>query len=88
MTNNEEPMLNSAAQAGLKNYTAAFVISSGCNPIWGDTLPVDNDPTLTQEIATAKADGATPIVSFGGAAAPNSPWPAPPRPASRPPTRR
>ena len=67
MSNNQEPMLNQAASAGLKNYTAAFVISSGCNPIWGDTLPVDNDPAMTQEIATAKADGATPIVSFGGA---------------------
>ncbi len=67
MTNNQEPMLNSAAQAGLKTYTAAFVISSGCSPIWGDTLPATNDPTVDQEIATAKADGATPIVSFGGA---------------------
>ncbi|HET9169686.1 MAG TPA: carbohydrate binding domain-containing protein [Actinospica sp.] len=67
MSNNQEPMLNSAAKAGLTTYTAAFVISSGCSPIWGDTLPVTNDPTMDQEIATAKADGATPIVSFGGA---------------------
>jgi hypothetical protein len=66
MSNNEEPMLNEAAQAGLKTYTAAFVISAGCAPIWGDTLPVTNDPAMGQEIATAKADGATPIVSFGG----------------------
>ena len=66
LTNNQESMLNSAAQAGLKTYTAAFVISSGCSPIWGDTLPVTNDPTVDQQIATAKADGATPIVSFGG----------------------
>jgi hypothetical protein len=67
MSNDQEPMLNQAAAAGLKNYTAAFVISSGCNPIWGDTLNVDDDPAMDQEIATAKADGATPIVSFGGA---------------------
>jgi len=67
MSNNQEPMLNSAAKAGLKTYTAAFVISSGCSPIWGDTLPVANDPAMDQEIATAKAAGATPIVSFGGA---------------------
>jgi hypothetical protein len=60
-------MLNSAARAGLKTYTAAFVISSGCSPIWGDTLPVTGDPAMDQEIATAKAAGATPIVSFGGA---------------------
>ncbi|WP_034278099.1 carbohydrate binding domain-containing protein [Actinospica robiniae] len=67
MSNNQEPMLYSAAKAGLKTYTAAFVISSGCSPIWGDTLPVTNDPTMDSDITTAKADGATPIVSFGGA---------------------
>jgi len=67
MTNNQEPMLNQAAsQAGLKAFTAAFVIGSGCTPIWGDTLPVTNDPTVTSEITTAEADGAQPIVSFGG----------------------
>ena len=67
MTNLQEPMLNEAAtQAGLKAFTAAFVIGAGCTPIWGDTLPVTNDPTVTGEIKTAEADGATPIVSFGG----------------------
>ena len=69
MTNNQEPMLNQAAtQAGLKAFSAAFVIGSGCSPIWGDTLPVTNDPTVTSEITTAEADGAQPIVSFGGEA--------------------
>jgi hypothetical protein len=68
LTNNQEPMLNQAAtQAGLKAFTAAFVIGSGCTPIWGDTLPVTNDPTVTSEITTAESDGAQPIVSFGGA---------------------
>lgn len=67
MSNNQEPMLYSAAKAGMKSYTAAFVIGSGCTPIWGDTLPVTNDPAMDGDIATAKADGATPIVSFGGA---------------------
>jgi len=67
MTNNQEPMLNQAAtQAGLKAFSAAFVIASGCTPIWGDTLPVTSDPTVTSEITTAEADGAQPIVSFGG----------------------
>jgi hypothetical protein len=66
MSNEQEPMLDEAAQAGLKTYTAAFVISAGCEPIWGDTLPVTDDPAMDQEFATAKADGATPIVSFGG----------------------
>ena len=69
LTNNQEPMLNEAAtQAGLKAFSAAFVIGSGCTPIWGDTLPVTNDPTVTGEITTAEADGAQPIVSFGGEA--------------------
>ena len=66
MSNNQEPMLYSAAKAGMKSYSAAFVISSGCSPIWGDTLPVTNDPAMDSNISTAKADGATPIVSFGG----------------------
>ena len=69
MTNNQEPMLNEAAtRAGLKAFSAAFVIGSGCTPIWGDTLPVTSDPTVTGEITTAEADGAQPIVSFGGEA--------------------
>ncbi|HEV2634219.1 MAG TPA: hypothetical protein VGX23_03670 [Actinocrinis sp.] len=67
MTNNEEGMLLSAAKAGLKTYTTAFVVAAGCSPIWGDTLPVNNDPTISGDIAAAKAGGATPIVSFGGA---------------------
>lgn len=67
LTNNQEPMLNQAAtQAGLKAFSAAFVIGSGCAPIWGDTLPVTNDPTVTSEITAAETDGAQPIVSFGG----------------------
>ena len=69
LTNNQEPMLNEAAtQAGLKAFSAAFVIGSGCTPIWGDTLPVTSDPTVTGEITAAEADGAQPIVSFGGEA--------------------
>ncbi|HEY2575773.1 MAG TPA: carbohydrate binding domain-containing protein [Streptosporangiaceae bacterium] len=68
MTNNQEPMLDKAiTQAGLKSFTTAFVIGSGCTPIWGDTLPVTNDPTVTGEITKAEQEGATPIVSFGGA---------------------
>jgi hypothetical protein len=69
MTNNQEPMLDKAVtQAGLKAFTAAFVIGSGCTPIWGDTLPVTSDPTVTGEITKAESEGATPIVSFGGEA--------------------
>lgn len=68
MTNNQESMLNSAiSNGGLKSFTAAFVIGSGCTPIWGDTLPVSNDPTVSGEISQAESAGASPIVSFGGA---------------------
>jgi chitinase len=68
MTNNQESMLNSAiSNGGLKSFTAAFVIGSGCTPIWGDTLPVNNDPTVSGEIAQARSAGAAAIVSFGGA---------------------
>jgi hypothetical protein len=67
MTNLQEPMLDRAATtAGLKAFTAAFVIGAGCTPIWGDTLPVTNDPTVAGEITKAESEGATPIVSFGG----------------------
>jgi chitinase len=60
-------MLNPAiSQAGLKSYTAAFVIGSGCTPIWGDTLGIDNS-TVNAKIAAAKAAGASAIISFGGA---------------------
>src|SRR5581483_342604 len=69
MTNLQEPMLDKAAtSAGLKAFTAAFVIGSGCTPIWGDTLPVTNDPMVTGEITKAESEGATPIVSCGGEA--------------------
>ena len=68
MTNNQEPMLNQAISGGgLKAFTAAFVIGSGCTPIWGDTLPVTNDPTVSGDISSAQSAGAQVIVSFGGA---------------------
>jgi hypothetical protein len=68
MTNNQEPMLNAAiSSGGLKAFTAAFVIGSGCTPIWGDTLPVTNDPTVSGDISSAQSAGAQVIVSFGGA---------------------
>jgi chitinase len=68
MTNNQEPMLNKAiSSGGLKAFTAAFVIGSGCTPIWGDTLPVTNDPTVSGDISSAESAGAQVIVSFGGA---------------------
>jgi chitinase len=53
---------------GLRSFTAAFTIGAGCSNIWGDTLPVGNDPTIDGEISSAKAAGASVIVSSGGSA--------------------
>src|SRR5439155_7423995 len=65
---NSSGMLDSAVtQAGLKSYTAAFVIGSGCTPIWGDSLDI-NSSTANAKIAKAESEGAQTIVSFGGAA--------------------
>jgi hypothetical protein len=72
MSNSQETLLDKAATtAGLKYYTAAFVIGSGCNQIWGDTLPIGNDPYTDPLIAKARSEGANPIISSGGAAG----WP-------------
>src|SRR3954467_14351567 len=54
------------ASGGVNSYTAAFVIGSGCTPIWGDTLGIDNS-TVNPRIARAQAAGAKAIISFGGA---------------------
>lgn len=54
------------ADGGLSAFTAAFVIGSGCTPIWGDTLGIE-DSTVNPRIARARAAGAEVIVSFGGA---------------------
>jgi chitinase len=60
-------MLDTAiASGGVNSYTAAFVIGSGCTPIWGDTLGIDNS-TVNPRIARAQAAGAKVIISFGGA---------------------
>jgi len=64
---NSADVLDSAiSQAGLKSYTAAFIIGSGCTPIWGDTLGIDNS-TANARIARAQSAGAQTIISFGGA---------------------
>jgi chitodextrinase len=64
---NSAGMLDSAiTQAGLKSYTAAFVIGSGCTPIWGDSLDI-NSSTVNAKIARAQSEGAKTVISFGGA---------------------
>jgi chitinase len=64
---NSSGMLDSAiTSAGLKSYTAAFIIGSGCTPIWGDSLDI-NSSTANAKIAQAQSEGAKTIISFGGA---------------------
>src|SRR5580693_4444704 len=69
MSNSQEGVLNTAISShGLHSFTAAFAIGEGCNDIWGDTLPIGSDPTIGAEISSAKAAGASVIVSSGGSA--------------------
>ncbi|SEG48762.1 chitinase [Actinacidiphila yanglinensis] len=68
MSNGQEGMLDTAITGhGLKAYTAAFVLGSGCNQIWGDTLPIGADSFTDPLIAKAKSEGASVIISSGGA---------------------
>jgi hypothetical protein len=67
MSNSQEGVLNTVISSdGLRSFTAAFAIGEGCSDIWGDTLPVGSDPTIGGEISSAKAAGASVIVSSGG----------------------
>lgn len=68
MSNSQEGVLNTVISSdGLRSFTAAFTLGEGCSNIWGDTLPVGSDPTVASEISSAKAAGASVIVSSGGA---------------------
>nr|WSY50627.1 carbohydrate binding domain-containing protein [Streptomyces sp. NBC_00886] len=75
MSNSQEGLLDTAITGHhLKAYTAAFVLGVGCNQIWGDTLPIGNDSYTDPEIARAKAEGASVIVSSGGASGEPLAW--------------
>ncbi|GHE03264.1 carbohydrate binding domain-containing protein [Streptomyces alanosinicus] len=75
MSNGQEGMLDTAvAGHHLKAYTAAFVLGEGCNQIWGDTLPIGNDSYTDPEIARAKSEGASVIISSGGASGEPLAW--------------
>jgi chitinase len=68
MSNSTESLLDTAiTQHGVKTFTAAFVIGAGCNAIWGSTLPVGSDPGTDAAIGKAKSEGASVIISSGGA---------------------
>src|SRR3984957_19526513 len=69
MSNSQEGVLNTVISSdGLRSFTAVFTIGEGCSDVWGATLPVGNDPTIAAEISSAKAAGASVIVSSGGSA--------------------
>ncbi len=75
MSGGNEAQLDTAITGhGVRNYTAAFVIGSGCNDIWGDTLPVGADSFTDPELARAKSEGANVIISSGGAAGEPLAW--------------
>jgi chitinase len=67
-----EPSLVDIANAtGQKVFTLAFVLadSTGCNPSWGGTIPLD-DPRIIGDIRALQAQGGEVIVATGGAAGP------------------
>lgn len=75
MSNSQEGLLDTAITGhGLKAYTAAFVLGTGCNQIWGDTLPIGADSYTDPEIAKAKSEGASVIISSGGASGEPLAW--------------
>jgi chitinase len=75
MSNSNENLLDTAITGhGVKQFTAAFVIGSGCNEIWGDTLPVGGDSNTDPLISKAQSEGASVIVSSGGAAGEPLAW--------------
>jgi hypothetical protein len=75
MGESTESMLNTAITSkGLKSYTAAFIIGEGCTQEWGDTEPIGKDPFIDPEIAKAKSEGASVIISSGGADGYSIPW--------------
>ncbi|OIK26094.1 carbohydrate binding domain-containing protein [Streptomyces malaysiense] len=68
MSNGQEGLLDTAITGHqLKAYTAAFVLGEGCDQVWGDTLPIGDDSYTDPEIARARSEGASVIISSGGA---------------------
>ncbi|MQY37462.1 hypothetical protein SRB17_54660 [Streptomyces sp. RB17] len=75
MSNSQEGLLDTAITGHqLKAYTAAFALGEGCTQIWGDTLPIGNDSYTDPEIAKAKSEGASVIISSGGASGEPLAW--------------
>jgi len=64
-------LVDIANATGQKVFTLAFVLadSTGCNPSWGGTIPLD-DPRILGDIRALRAMGGEVIVATGGAAGP------------------
>ncbi len=64
-------LVDIANATGHKVFTLAFVLadSTGCNPSWGGTIPLD-DPRIIGDIRALQAMGGEVIVATGGAAGP------------------
>jgi chitinase len=58
---------------GLPAFSTGFVLGHGCTPIWdtGTTTPVAKSTSVNHIVTKAHHLGATPIISFGGAAPPD-----------------
>ncbi|GHF77166.1 chitinase [Amycolatopsis bartoniae] len=64
-------LVDMANATGQKTVTLAFVLadSTGCNPSWGGTIPLD-DSRILSDIKAFQAKGGQVIVATGGAAGP------------------
>jgi chitinase len=56
-----------SSASGLKYFTLAFVISSGCSANWNGDESVSSESGLVSEISALRSAGGDVIVSFGGA---------------------
>ncbi|GGL15265.1 sugar hydrolase [Sphaerisporangium melleum] len=64
-------LVAAAAATGVRNYTLAFALgdSTGCNPAWGGTIPL-NDTRIINDVRGLQAQGGQVIVATGGAVGP------------------
>jgi chitinase len=68
----EQPSLVEAAEAtGQQHFTLAFALadSTGCNPAWGGTIPID-DQRIVSDVQALQDRGGQVIVATGGALGP------------------
>jgi chitinase len=54
------------SKAGLRHFSAGFVIGHGCTPTWDDHVAVATDKPVNRVITKAESLGAQPVISFGG----------------------